>query len=186
MSMTAKKGPVIAVVGPSGVGKDSLMTALRAADPGVKLMRRVITRAPEAGGEDYTPVNEDEFLDLVQRGAFALHWAAHGLMYGIPQEIGDLRQGASGVLVNLSRGVLLEAQEAFDDFRVLSVTATPDVLAARLAARGREDAVGVQRRLARAGNPLPAGLRQVHEIDNSGDLTAAVAAARAALQPVRA
>ncbi len=107
-------------------------------------------------------------------------------MYGIPQEIGDLRQGASGVLVNLSRGVLLEAQEAFDDFRVLSVTASPDVLAARLAARGREDDAGVQRRLARAGNPLPAGLRQVHEIDNSGDLAAAVAAARAALQPVRA
>ncbi len=46
MNMTAKKGPVIAVVGPSGVGKDSLMTALRAADPGVKLMLRVITRAP--------------------------------------------------------------------------------------------------------------------------------------------
>ena len=50
MRMNADKGPVIAVVGPSGVGKDSLMEALRQADPSIKLMRRVITRAPEAGG----------------------------------------------------------------------------------------------------------------------------------------
>ncbi len=186
MSMSARKGPVIAVVGPSGVGKDSLMEALRQADPGIKLVRRVITRAPEAGGEDYTPVSEGEFLDLAGKGAFALHWPAHGLHYGIPKEIESLRQGASGVLVNLSRGVLLQAQAAFDDFRVLSVTARPEVLAARLAARGREDAAEVQRRLVRASKPLPAGLAKVHEIDNSGDLGAAVMAARAALQPVRA
>ncbi|MDE4133117.1 phosphonate metabolism protein/1,5-bisphosphokinase (PRPP-forming) PhnN [Phaeobacter sp. QD34_3] len=186
MSLTMKKGPVIAVVGPSGVGKDSLMGALRQADPGVHLMRRVITRAPEAGGEDYTPVTEAEFLDLAGKGAFALHWPAHGLHYGIPKEIESLRAGATAVLVNLSRGVLLEAQGAFDDFRVLSVTARPEVLAARLAARGREDAAEVQRRLARAGKPLPAGLAKVHEIDNSGDMGAAVMAARAAIQPVRA
>ncbi|MEZ0466152.1 phosphonate metabolism protein/1,5-bisphosphokinase (PRPP-forming) PhnN [Phaeobacter sp. SYSU ZJ3003] len=186
MSMGANKGPVIAVVGPSGVGKDSLMEGLRQADPGIKLMRRVITRAPEAGGEDYTPVTEAAFLDLAGKGAFALHWPAHGLHYGIPKEIESLRVGATALLVNLSRGVLLEAQDAFDDFRVLSVTARPEVLATRLAARGREDAAEVQRRLARAGKPLPAGLAQVHEIDNSGDLGAAVSAARAALQPVRA
>lgn len=186
MSMGANKGPVIAVVGPSGVGKDSLMEGLRQADPGIKLMRRVITRAPEAGGEDYTPVTEAAFLDLAGKGAFALHWPAHGLHYGIPKEIESLRAGATAVLVNLSRGVLLEAQDAFDDFRILSVTARPEVLATRLAARGREDAAEVQRRLARAGKPLPAGLAQVHEIDNSGDLGAAVMAARAAIQSVRA
>ena len=186
MTLDTQKGPVIAVVGPSGVGKDSLMEALRQANPGVKLMRRVITRAPEAGGEDYTPVTERDFLDMAEDGAFALHWPAHGLHYGIPKEIENLRAGASGVLVNLSRGVVLEAQEAFDDFRVLSVTARPEVLATRLAARGREDAAEVQRRLARASKPLPVGLAKVHEIDNSGDLDAAVNAARAALQPVRA
>ena len=49
-----------------------------------------------------------------------------------------MREGANGVLVNLSRSVLLEAQEEFGDFMVLSVTARPEVLARRLAARGRE------------------------------------------------
>ena len=43
---------VIGVVGPSGVGKDTVMHALAAAQPGIKLARRVITRPVEAGGEE--------------------------------------------------------------------------------------------------------------------------------------
>ncbi|UWQ58969.1 phosphonate metabolism protein/1,5-bisphosphokinase (PRPP-forming) PhnN [Leisingera caerulea] len=186
MSASANKGPVIAVVGPSGVGKDSLMSALAVSGPQLRLMRRVITRAPEAGGEDYQAVTEAEFSALARNGVFALDWQAHGLQYGIPRDIEALRAGAGGVLVNLSRAVLLQAQEVFGDFIVLSVTARPEVLVERLSARGREDAGEVRRRLARAANPLPEGLRRVHVIDNSGALSTAVAAALAALQPERA
>ncbi|UWQ25331.1 phosphonate metabolism protein/1,5-bisphosphokinase (PRPP-forming) PhnN [Leisingera aquaemixtae] len=186
MSAPAEKGPVIAVVGPSGAGKDSLMSALAVSGPRLRLMRRVITRAPEAGGEDYQAVTEAEFAALERNGVFALHWQAHGLHYGIPRDIETLRAGAGGVLVNLSRAVLLQAQEVFGDFMVLSVTARPEVLAERLSARGREGAEEVQRRLARAASPLPEGLRRVHEIDNSGALSEAVGAALAALQPERA
>lgn len=186
MTRLVGKGPVIAVVGPSGVGKDSLMSALAVSGPSLRLVRRVITRAPEAGGEDYQAVTEPEFSALAENGVFALHWQAHGLHYGIPRDIETLREGAGGVLVNLSRSVLLQAQEVFGDFIVLSVTARPEVLAQRLTARGREDAQEVERRLARATNPLPQGLAQVHEIDNSGALSAAVQAALTVLQPQRA
>ncbi|EAQ47039.1 alkylphosphonate utilization protein PhnN [Roseobacter sp. MED193] len=184
------KGPVIAVVGPSGVGKDSLMEALAAMDPKLCLMRRVVTRAPEAGGEDYDAVSEEDFAQRAAAGQFALHWSAHGLQYGIPRSIEDLRAKGQGVLVNLSRAVLLQAQEIFGDFIVLSVTASPQVLAERLTGRGREDSAEVQRRLARASKPLPAGLRRLYEIDNSGDLADAATAARTAIytaaEPVRA
>ncbi|MFP3383527.1 phosphonate metabolism protein/1,5-bisphosphokinase (PRPP-forming) PhnN [Tritonibacter sp. SIMBA_163] len=184
--MSPAKGPVIAVVGPSGVGKDSVMSGLAVADPRLRSMRRVITRAPDAGGEDYQPVSEPEFEALVLVDVFALHWRAHGLRYGIPRDIEKLRIGASGVLVNLSRAVLLQAQEVFDDFRVISVTADPEVLAQRLAGRGREDAEEVQRRLARASLALPDGLRQVYEVDNSGALCAAIVQAQAIIQAERA
>lgn len=190
MSTSAQKGSIIAVVGPSGVGKDSLMEALAAADPKLCLMRRVVTRAPEAGGEDYDAVSDETFSEMVAEGRFALHWQAHGLHYGIPCSIEALRADGQGVLVNLSRAVLLQAQEIFENFIVLSVTASPEVLAARLTGRGREDRAEVQRRLARASKPLPAGLRCLHQIDNSGDLADAVAAARSAIyataDPVRA
>ena len=66
-----------------------------------------------------------------------------------------------------------------------SVVARPEVLAKRLANRGRESAADIARRLERAGFPLPGGL-DVCEIDNSGDLDAAMAQLLAALQPVRA
>lgn len=186
MKASAAKGPVIAVVGPSGVGKDSIMEALATDDPRLCLMRRVVTRAPEAGGEDYDAVSEDAFSELVQAGHFALHWHAHGLHYGIPLAIEDLRAQGQGVLVNLSRAVLATAQEVFSDLIVLSVTADPEILAERLSKRGREDSAEVQRRLARAGQPLPAGLLRLHEIDNSGDLGLAVAQARAAIYPADA
>lgn len=179
----AAKGPVIAVVGPSGVGKDSVMEALAASDAKLHLMRRVVTRAPEAGGEDYDAVSEERFAALVEAGYFALHWQAHGLHYGIARQIEDLRQNGQGVLVNLSRAVLLQAQEIFGDFMVLNITARQEVLAERLTKRGREGSAEVQRRLARAGQPLPAGLMRLHEIDNSGDLQQAVAAARAVIYP---
>ncbi|MGR3621345.1 phosphonate metabolism protein/1,5-bisphosphokinase (PRPP-forming) PhnN [Pseudophaeobacter sp.] len=186
----APKGPVIAVVGPSGVGKDSVMEALVARDPKLSLMRRVVTRAPAAGGEDYDAVSEVEFSNKVAQGVFALHWRAHGLHYGIPSAIEAMRAEGQGVLVNLSRAVLVQAQAGFGDFIVLSLSARPEILAERLARRGREDAAEIQRRLARARQPLPAGLRCWHQIDNSGDLAEAVAAARAAIysaaKPVRA
>ena len=46
-------GRFIAVVGPSGVGKDSVMQGMAARDPRIVLARRVITRPSDAGGEDF-------------------------------------------------------------------------------------------------------------------------------------
>ena len=177
------KGPVIAVVGPSGVGKDSVMQALAERDPGLRIQHRVITRPEDAGGEDFTGVTPEVFARMQAEGAFAMSWQAHGLSYGIPADLYDLREGARAVLVNLSRAVLGEAQARFGDLIVLSLTAAPEVLAERLAARGREDAADRARRLSRAAAPLPEGLRRVIEVDNSGPLEATVDTVLARLQP---
>lgn len=174
-------GMFIAIVGPSGVGKDSVMNALCAALPDMVRCRRVITRAPEAGGEDYEPVDEEAFQLRIQRGDFVLWWQAHELFYGIPQDVYAHLERGSNVIANLSRSKLIEARGVFPHFRVLSITANPAILEQRLANRGRETAEERERRLARASFPLPDGL-DVTEIDNSGDLDAAVAKARNALQ----
>lgn len=172
----------IAVVGPSGVGKDTVMQAMLRALPGLYLVRRVVTRAPDAGGEDITAVDEARFHEMVAAGEFALHWGAHGLFYGIPaQQPGDLVP-----VMNLSRSVLGAAQAAFPGLTVISLTAAPEVLAARLALRGREPGAEQAARLRRASAALPQGLTRVHQIDNSGDLSQTMAAIQAALLPVRA
>ncbi|MCE8532980.1 phosphonate metabolism protein/1,5-bisphosphokinase (PRPP-forming) PhnN [Ruegeria pomeroyi] len=177
-----KQVPVIAVVGPSGVGKDSVMAALAARDPGFHLIRRVITRPDQAGGEVFTGVSQQDFDAKRAGGVFALSWQAHGLSYGVPMPTDEERAGARALLVNLSRAVLLQAQGVFHPFAVLSLTARPEVLAARLAARGREDVADQARRLGRADMALPAGLRRVITIDNSGPLDDTVEAVLAHLQ----
>lgn len=161
---------VIAVVGPSGVGKDSVMEALAARGDDLQLVRRIITRPPGEDGEDFTRATEAEFDAGLAAGDFLLHWGAHGMRYGIPAAIHDQRRHARGLLVNLSRSVLLDAQELFGDFVVVSLTASPEVLAARLNTRARESVEDRQRRLDRARLKLPDGLRRVVEVDNSGAL----------------
>ena len=162
-------GRLIAVVGPSGVGKDSVMVGIVRACPEFHIVRRVITRDPEAGGEDHDPVSVTEFQARVARGAFALHWRAHGLRYGIPAAVRDTLGAGTDCLANLSRSALPEAAKLFPGFLVLNVTARPETIARRLVARGRETDGQISSRLAQADRPLPAGLTVLH-LSNDGPL----------------
>ncbi|MDR3539012.1 MAG: phosphonate metabolism protein/1,5-bisphosphokinase (PRPP-forming) PhnN [Acetobacteraceae bacterium] len=168
---------LVLVVGPSGAGKDTLLAAARrglAGDPRVRFVRRTITRPAEAGGEDHDAVTDAEFAARDH----ALQWAAHGLRYGIPADIGrDLDRGMT-VVANVSRMVIADAASRFA-IRVVEVTAPPHVLAARLAARGREDADDVARRLTRIVS-LPEGV-DVRRVVNDGTLEDGVARFLAAL-----
>lgn len=175
-------GRMIAVVGPSGVGKDTVMQALVDAAPQLSLVRRVITRDADAGGEDFDAVSVPMFAGMQAAGEFALSWQAHGLRYGIPATVDtDLAQGRD-LLVNLSRSVLEAAQARFGTMPVLLLTASPAVLRARLTARGREDGREIDARLARAGFALPGGINAIH-IDNSGPIADTVQRALRALYP---
>lgn len=178
-------GRFIAVVGPSGVGKDSVMDGLCARCPDVFRVRRDITRAPEQGGEDYTALSDAEFEMRASAGAYALHWGAHDLRYGIPQSVFAELEAGRDILANLSRSVLGEAAQRFERVLVLHITTRPEVLAARLAGRGRESVEEIARRLSRPSQPLPEHLNII-EIDNSGPLDVAVEKAAQALFPVTA
>ena len=166
---------LFAIVGPSGAGKDTLMEAARARDPAVHLVRRVITRPTEAGGEDFEGVTEAEFARRLAAGEFVLHWRAHGFAYGIPASVRDVLAEGRAVLFNGSRAMLAEAVRAFPELKVIHVTARPEVLRARLEKRGRETSDEIEKRLDRARVSLPLGL-DLFEIDNSGDLETALSA----------
>lgn len=178
-------GRVIAVVGPSGVGKDSVMSGLKSLVPEIHLVRRVITRDPGLGGEDYDAVSPDEFDAMKRSGAFALHWGAHNLYYGVPITVNYQLKKGTDCLINFSRKALSEGADIFPNFLVLNITASSETLARRLSARGRETADEIAQRIAVAQKTLPAGLNII-EVSNDGPLAETVARAAALIQPVRA
>ena len=173
---------IFAIVGPSGAGKDTLIAGAMRARPDLHLVRRVITRPTEAGGEAFDGVTAAEFAQRKARGDFALDWQAHGLCYAIPKA--ELA-GAGDIIFNGSRQALALARATFPGLRVILITAPDTVLATRLALRGRETMPDIAQRLARAGYTLPAGIAAV-TISNDGAVADGIAALIAALQPVRA
>ncbi|HTS93500.1 MAG TPA: phosphonate metabolism protein/1,5-bisphosphokinase (PRPP-forming) PhnN [Stellaceae bacterium] len=165
-----RRGTLILVVGPSGSGKDTLIEGARealAGDPRFVFPRRVITRAAEAGGEEHEATTPAKFAASEAAGAFALSWDAHGLRYGIAAGIdAELSQGRH-VVVNASRSILAEARTRYRPLAIVEVTAPIEVLAQRLAARGREDAADIAARLARSGAVAVTGVNVIR-IETTG------------------
>ena len=168
---------LVLVVGASGVGKDSVLDGARAAfrdDPRVVFVRRVITRPAGSGGEDNIAATSEEFAALCARQAFAIHWTAHGLAYGLPRRMDEDLDAGRVVVANVSRQVLDDARRRYRGLTVCVVTASIDTLSARLTARGRETPAEIEARLARVGTPTVG--RDVVTVANDADLADAVAA----------
>lgn len=145
-------GRLILVVGPSGAGKDTLIglaQSARAGDDRIVFPRRVVTREASSF-ENNEAVSQIVFGQMLARSDFAFQWEAHGLRYGIPRSIiDDIRAGRT-VIMNASRTIIDSARRSYANVRVIAVTAPADVLAQRVAARGRASDGRIEDRLRRA------------------------------------
>lgn len=165
-------GRLIYLMGPSGAGKDSLIEAARPVlhRQGVIIARRVITRAAEAKGEDAHGVTWQQFELLCDQKAFALHWQANGLSYGIPAQIDVWLEEGQHVLVNGSRAHLVDARRRYPSLLPILLTVDAGVLRARLLGRARESLDDIERRLERARALACVEDPTVRVLDNSGEL----------------
>jgi len=170
------QGTLFLVVGPSGAGKDSVIAGARktlSGDERFAFARRTITRPAAAGGEDHIETTPAECAIQQAAGALCLYWQAHGLHYGISRSCGDDIANRHCVVANVSRSVIDTARRRFPRVRVINVTAPPDVLAERLASRGRESIDDIRLRLKRASENIPGG-PDVITLQNAGPLEQAV------------
>jgi ribose 1,5-bisphosphokinase len=144
-------GRLVLVVGPSGAGKDTLLSLARAAcadDGNIVFPRRVITREASAS-EDNEEVSIGTFQEALTRGDYAMHWEAHGHCYALPRAIDDEIRAGRTIIANVSRTVIGAMRRAYAHVLVVSITAPPDVLAERIAMRARSSDGRVENRLRR-------------------------------------
>ena len=175
-------GQFFFVVGPSGAGKDSLISGLRPQlDPTAFVFaRRVITRTAQVEAEDHDSCTEAEFLQREQEGQFLITWQAHGLRYGLPASLRDELDRGVHVVANGSRQMIQALQSRVPSLRVIEVTAPVSVLRERLQGRQRESAPDIEARLQRAHLPLPDGVA-CHRVMNDLSLEIGISRLKAAL-----
>jgi ribose 1,5-bisphosphokinase len=184
--MARPLGTLVLVVGPSGVGKDTLINGARQAldnDKRFVFMRRMVTRPADLELEDHDSVDATSFLEMEAAGRFALSWDAHNLRYGLPISLDtDLALGKV-VIANVSRHVVAQARAKYPACSVILITAEISRRRERLIQRGREAPEQITSRLARETPPVPAGISPII-IDNSGNLAIGITAFVLALRQI--
>lgn len=174
-------GRLIAVVAPSGAGKDTLLSAAQRARPDLVFSRRVITRPETADGEQHEGVDQAEFDERQRAGKFAIWWRAHGLSYGVPSTINDQLAEGQVVIFNGSRSALSDTRADYPDLATVLITAPTEMLRGRLVRRGRERPDQIEARLAAADMPAP---KDAIIVTNDGTVTDGVARLLAAIDEI--
>jgi ribose 1,5-bisphosphokinase len=167
-------GRLVLVVGPSGAGKDTLIAQARARcrdNSDIVFPRRIVTRVASSA-EDHDTVSEAEFEQMLAAGRFSLHWRAHGLKYALPCSLDDDIGAGRTVVCNVSRTIVVAARERYARVAAVLITAPVQVLAARLAQRGRETEASILTRLGRS-DPLDMPIAPDHRVENAADVDSA-------------
>lgn len=178
-----RQGLLVAIVGPSGSGKDTVIRWLRdhaEAEACLDFVQRVITREDDGGHEDSLAISTADFLAEAASGAFAVSWQAHGLRYGLPASCLDAVERGRTVIVNGSRHALPSIHAVFARMLVIRIEVERGELQRRLLQRGRENGEEIMQRLTRPDIAFADGL-DVVTVDNSGPVERAGRAVLAAI-----
>lgn len=175
-----ERGRLLVLSGPSGVGKSSVVTALRAQRPDLVFSVSATTRTPRAGeidGVHYRFVEHAGFESMIARGQL-LEWAEFaGHLYGTPAEpVEDALAAGRDVLLEIElQGARQVRDNAPGAIRVFLAPPSWEVLVERLQGRRTESAEVIERRLATARVELAAEGEFDHTVVNASVDEAAAA-----------
>ena len=159
------------ITGPSGVGKGTLIEALRERVPGLALSVSATTRAPRPGeqdGVDYHFLTREQFGQRVADGDFVEHADYTGNAYGtLRSELEGRLAGGVPVLLEIEvQGARQIREKMPAALQVFIAPPSREALRTRLLGRGTDPPEEVERRLRTADAEMAAQPEFTHVILN--------------------
>ena len=151
-----KKGLLLVVSGPAGVGKGTVNAALMAKHPEIKMSVSATTRAPRPGeidGVHYFFKTKEEFDRMIEENAFLEYMHVFGMnYYGTPKAFVEAeREKGNHVILEIDVQGAKKVKAACPD-AVMIFIAPPSlrILKDRLVGRGTETQESIDKRTATA------------------------------------
>ncbi|MGH7725018.1 MAG: guanylate kinase [Candidatus Eiseniibacteriota bacterium] len=185
-----RRGFLVVVSGPSGVGKTSFCSHLLETRTDTVRSISATTRQPGEGerdGRDYAFLERAEFERRVAAGEFLEHAEVHGHLYGTPRRFVEESIAAGKVVllnIDVQGGLQVKARHP-DGVFIIVYPPSLEALRMRLESRRREDGTDIERRLTNAPGEMQHYKYYDYVVVNE-DLPAALAQVSAIVQAERA
>lgn len=166
--MTAARGKLVVISGPSGAGKTSVCRALKQR-PDVEFSVSATTRAPRSGeqdGVDYHFLSREDFQRRIGENQF-LEWATYnGNIYGTPRWPMDaaLARGRTFLLEIEVKGTRQLRERGIEGLYVFIAPPSLAELRARLQRRGSNEAAEIEQRVRIAEDEMAAAKETVNGV----------------------
>ncbi len=152
----SRRGLLLVVSGPAGVGKGTVNSALIERNPSMKMSVSATTRSPRPGeieGIHYFFKNEEEFVRMIQNNEFLEYMHVFSTnYYGTPKAFVDeeLDHGYDVILEIDVQGAMKVRQSCPEAVLIFIAPPSMSTLKSRLIGRGTETMAAIEKRFATA------------------------------------
>lgn len=155
-----RKGQLYVLVGPSGSGKGTVLSALLQEEPGLFLSVSATTRGPRPGeidGKSYYFYTKERFEAAIQEDEMLEYASYCGNYYGTPRKAVEeqLREGKDVILEIEMQGARQIKEKMPEAVLLFILPPSFEILRSRLIGRGTEPPEVVEKRLSTAVKELP-------------------------------
>jgi len=174
-----KKGKVVIVSGPSGVGKSTICEGVVKRLNDVYLSISVTTRPKsetEVDGQDYRFISKQEFQERIDKGLLLEYAEVFGHLYGTPRDkVEEAMRLGKTVILEIDVQGARQARAIFPDAEMIFILPpTEKALIERMNHRGREAADAAEKRLGGASSEIAAAWQYYKHMVINEDLQQAV------------
>ena len=157
--MKLSKGNLFIITAASGAGKTSLVRALVADNPNIKVSISFTTRQPrvsEKDGEDYFFLDEINFKKMIENDEFLETAKCHGALYGTSKlTVKEALEKGEDIILEIDYQGAFSVKKLFpESISIFIIPPSIDALEDRLNNRGQDSKEDIKLRIAAARNEM--------------------------------